>query len=167
MGTSPPAHRSQPHEFSEPCDFLGSWKASKDPREAEKKLGHLRRDYAKQVRELRRQYWYEMEAQRLEKQQKDEAKREATRLAKEERKAAKVALAKTLAAERKVFEDEFRQTLLQERAEKLENWRGKEAIREQKNSEKNELLRRQSSMWIDENDLEKKILDAIDDTTPL
>ncbi|KAJ8642499.1 hypothetical protein MRB53_004247 [Persea americana] len=38
---------------------------------------------------------------------------------------------------------------------------------EQKRNEKNELLRRQSSMWVDENDLEKKILEAIVDTTSL
>ncbi|XP_058070793.1 beta-mannosyltransferase 1 [Magnolia sinica] len=158
---------SQPHEFSKPTDFLGSWEAPKDPREAEKKLGLLRRDYAKQVKELRRQYWYEMEFQRQEKQLKDEADRESIRRAKEERKAAKAAMARTRAAERKVFEDEFRETLLKERREKLENWKAKEEMREHKKSEKKELLRRQSSMWIDEEDVEKKILEAVVDMTAL
>ncbi|XP_010275197.1 PREDICTED: uncharacterized protein LOC104610326 isoform X2 [Nelumbo nucifera] len=100
------------HEFSKPNEFLGSWKPPKDPKEAEAKLGQLRRDYAKQVKELRKQYIYEMELQRLEQQQKDEAKREAMRLAREERNAAKAAMAQARAEERKAFEEEFRQTLV-------------------------------------------------------
>lgn len=56
---------------------------------------------------------------------------------------------------------------LKERAEKLENWKMKEKMREEKKKEKNELLRRQSSLWINEPELEKKILEAIVDTTPL
>lgn len=56
---------------------------------------------------------------------------------------------------------------LKERAEKLENWKMKEKMREEKKKEKNELLRRQSSLWINEPELEKKVLEAIVDTTPL
>lgn len=37
----------------------------------------------------------------------------------------------------------------------------------EKKKEKNELLRRQSSIWIDEVELEKKISNAILDSTPL
>ena len=59
------------------------------------------------------------------------------------------------------------QMQLKERAEKLENWRMKETKREEKKKEKKELLHRKSSLWIDESDLEKKILEAIVDTTPL
>ncbi|KAF8391626.1 hypothetical protein HHK36_023932 [Tetracentron sinense] len=185
--TSPSHHNQhqQEHDYSKPSEFLGSWKPSKDPKEAEAKLGMLRREYAKQVKELRKEYIYEMELRRQEKQLKDEANREAIRLAKEERKASKAAMAQARAAERKVVEEEFRQTLvmqdamlelkglvalstqLKERAENLENWRLKEKMREEKKSEKNELLRRKSSMWIDEPELEKKILEAIVDTTPL
>ena len=40
-------------------------------------------------------------------------------------------------------------------------------MHEEKKTEKKELLRRQSSMWIDELELEKRILEAIVDTTPL
>ncbi|RWR93713.1 hypothetical protein CKAN_02298100 [Cinnamomum micranthum f. kanehirae] len=172
MATSsspPPRHRLEPHEFSRPSDFLGSWdpSSSSDPREAQKRLALLRRDYEKQVRDLRKQYIYEMELQRQEKLLKDEAKREAIRLAKEERKAAKSAIAQSRAAERKIVEDEFRQTLLKERSEKLEFWKAREAMMEQKRSDKNELLRRQSSMWVDEEDLEKKIVEAFTDTTTL
>ncbi|KAJ4969559.1 hypothetical protein NE237_016260 [Protea cynaroides] len=90
---------------------IGSWKAPKDPKEAEANLGKLRRDYAKQVKELRKQYIYEMELQKQEKQLKDEAKREAIRIAREERKAAKDGMAQARAAEWKVLEEEFRQTL--------------------------------------------------------
>ena len=61
----------------------------------------------------------------------------------------------------------FVQMQLKERAEKLENWRMKEIKREEKKKEKNELLRRHSSLWIEETELEKKILEAIVDTTPL
>lgn len=43
----------------------------------------------------------------------------------------------------------------------------KENMMDEKRKEKNELLRRQSSIWIDERDLEKKILEAIVDTTHL
>ncbi|KAJ8622003.1 hypothetical protein MRB53_030532 [Persea americana] len=173
MATSsppPPLHRPEPHEFSRPSDFLGSWDPSSsfsDPREVQKRLALLRRDYKKRVRDFRKEYIYEMELQRQEKLLKDEAKREAIRLAKEERKAAKSAIAQSRAAERKIVEDEFRQTLLKERSEKLEFWKAREAMMEQKRIDKNELLRRQSSMWIDEKDLEKKIVKAFVDTTKL
>ncbi|XP_042513847.1 stress response protein NST1 [Macadamia integrifolia] len=165
-----PSHHNQhqlEQQFTKPNEFLGSWKAPKDPKEAEANLGQLRREYAKQVKELRKQYIYEMELQKQEKQLKDEAKREAVRIAREERKAAKAAMAQVRAAERKVLEEEFRQTLLKERAEKLEYWRSIEKRVEEKKKEKKELLRRQSSMWIDEQELVKKILDARVDTTPL
>ncbi|PKU65671.1 hypothetical protein MA16_Dca009708 [Dendrobium catenatum] len=57
--------------------------------------------------------------------------------------------------------------ILKERAEKLESWRKKEQLREQKKTEKKDLLRQQSSMWISEENLDKRILEAIVDTTPL
>ncbi|MCL7046858.1 hypothetical protein MKW94_021505 [Papaver nudicaule] len=109
--TSSSSHHQHEQEYSQPCNFLGSWTAPKDPKEAQAKLGLLRRDYAKQVRELRKDYFNEMELQRQEKQLKDEAKNEAIRIAKQERKAAKAAMSKARAAERQVFEEEFRQTL--------------------------------------------------------
>jgi hypothetical protein len=56
---------------------------------------------------------------------------------------------------------------LKERAEKLENWRMKEKTREENKKENNELLRRKSSLWIDEPELETRILEAIVDTTTL
>lgn len=56
---------------------------------------------------------------------------------------------------------------MKERAEKLEHWRMMEKTREEKKKEKNELLRRKSSMWVDENKLEEKLLEAIVSTTPL
>ncbi|XP_043707494.1 golgin subfamily A member 6-like protein 1 [Telopea speciosissima] len=165
-----PSHHNQhqlQHEFSTPNEFLGSWKPPKDPKEAEANLAQLRREYAKQVKELRKEYIYEMELHRQEKQLKDEAKREAIRLAREERKAAKAAMAQARAAERKAIEEEFRQTLLKERAEKLEYWRSREKRVKDRKNEKKELLHRQSSMWVDEQELEKKILEAIIDMTPL
>ncbi|XP_068666897.1 uncharacterized protein [Aristolochia californica] len=163
-----PFHRcKQPQEFAEPCDFLGSWERVEDPKEAEEKLAILRRDYKKQVKELRKQYIYEVELQQQEKQRKDEANKEKIRLEKEARKAEKAAAAKTRAAEREVAEAEFREMLLKERAEKLEHWRAMEAKREQKKKEKHELLCRQSSMWIGENELDKKALEAVCDIRPL
>ncbi|KAL4322945.1 hypothetical protein AHAS_Ahas14G0261200 [Arachis hypogaea] len=121
-------HR-QNHKFLDSNTFLGSWQPPKDPNEAEAKLAMLRRDYAKQVKEVRKQYIHEMELLQIEKQRKDEARREALRL--------------------------------KERAEKLENWRMKVRKHGEKMAEKKELLRRQSSMWIDEANLEAQILESI------
>lgn len=75
-------------------------------------LERLRRAYGKQVKQLRKEYAYEMEMLRVEKQRKDDARREALRIANEERRKAKAAAAQTRAAERMVFQEEFRQTLV-------------------------------------------------------
>ncbi|XP_021888288.1 vicilin-like seed storage protein At2g18540 [Carica papaya] len=165
--TSHHSHHQQTHKFLEASSFIGSWEAPKNPKEAESRLTQLRRDYAKQVKELRKEYVHEMALLRLEKQRKDEARMQTIRAANEERKRLKAEVAKVRAQERMVAEEEFRRTLLKERIEKLENWRMKEKVREDKKTEKSKLLSRQSSMWIDESELEKKIKDALDDTTSL
>ncbi|XVF65263.1 hypothetical protein PTKIN_Ptkin09bG0233500 [Pterospermum kingtungense] len=108
-----------------------------------------------------------MELVRLEKLRKEEARKEAIRVANEERQRLKAEAAKVRPQERMVAQQEFRQILLKERAEKLENWRTKQKLHEDKKKEANELLRKQSSMWIEENDLERKILEAMVDTKPL
>lgn len=56
---------------------------------------------------------------------------------------------------------------LNERAEKLENWRMKEKSREEEKKEERELLRKQSSLWIDEGELAKKTLEAMVDAKSL
>jgi hypothetical protein len=56
---------------------------------------------------------------------------------------------------------------MKERAEKLENWRKKEKLMEQKKAQQKELLRKKCDMWVAEDKLEEKILDAIVHTTPL
>ncbi|KAK4784474.1 hypothetical protein SAY86_018842 [Trapa natans] len=162
-------HRQPPqnHKFLEPTNFLGSWEAPKDPKEAEAKLAMLRRQYAKQVKEVRKEYIKEVELIRLEQQRKDEAKREAIRVAREERNKLKAAEAKVRAEERKIAEKEFRQMLMKERSEKLENWKMKEKTRDDKNKEKRQLIHRKSSMWIDEDNLEKSIFQAIVDIKTL
>ncbi|THG10383.1 hypothetical protein TEA_008455 [Camellia sinensis var. sinensis] len=132
----------------QPNTFLNSWNPPKDPKEAEAKLLQLRRQYAKKMKEVRKEYIQEMELQRLEKQRRDDARRESIRIAHEERKAAKAATKKAKAAEREAAEAEFRKTLLKERTEKLEYWRMKEKKIEEKKKDKNELVRRQSSMWV-------------------
>lgn len=165
--TSHHNHHQQNHKFLEANSFLGTWEAPKDPKEAERKLAQLRRDYAKQVAELRKEYVHEMELLRLEKQRKDEARMQAIRAANEERKRLKAEIAKVRAQERMVAEEEFRKILLKERREKLENWRMKEKMKEEKKTEKNEVLRRQSSTWIDESELEKRILEVVVYPTPL
>lgn len=58
----------------------------KDPREAERKLAQLRRDYAKKVSLYRKDYIHEIEMLRVEKQRKDEARLLAERAANEERR---------------------------------------------------------------------------------
>lgn len=149
------------HKFLSPHSFLGSWEAPRDPKEAEAKLALLRRDYAKQVKEVRKEYIREMEAMKLDKERKDEARREALRLANEERKKLKAQAAQLRAQERDIERQQFRQTLLKERAEKLEYWRMKVKMHEDKKAEKKELLNRQSSMWIDEGNLEKKVVESM------
>lgn len=168
--TAAPTHHKyhqQNQTYEEPNDYISSWKPPSEPKEAEAKLAQLRREYAKKVKELRKEYIYEMELQRLEKKRQDEAKKEAILQAREERKKLKAAAAEARAAERKVAEEEFRQTLMKERAQKLESWKMKEKLREEREKEKIELLRRQSSMWVDEPELEKKVLEAIVDSTTL
>ncbi|KAL2484148.1 hypothetical protein Fot_45592 [Forsythia ovata] len=155
------------HEFLHPSTFINSWKPPRDPKQAEARLNFLRRDYAQKVKEIRKAYIKEMELQRLEKLRKDEAKKEAMRIANEERKAAKAAKKKAEAIERQAAEEEFWRTLMKEKAEKLEYWRMREMKVEEKKKEKKELLHRQSSIWVDESELEKKTLEAIVDTTAL
>ncbi|CAI0392643.1 unnamed protein product [Linum tenue] len=155
-------NHKETHNYLEANSFLGSWEAPKNPKEAEKRLALLRRQYAKQVKEVRKEYIVEMEAMRMEKQRKDEARQEAIRIANEERRKLKAEAAKVRAEERKVAEEEFRQTLvLKERAEKLENWRMKEAKREEKKKSAKELLQRKSSGWVDEDKLEGQIIEAL------
>ncbi|KAG8481166.1 hypothetical protein CXB51_025935 [Gossypium anomalum] len=141
--------------------LLGQLEDPQRPKEAEKKLALLRRDYAKQVKNVRKEYIHEMELLRLEKLRKEEARKEAIRVANEERKRLKAEAAKVRAQERMVAEEEFRQTLLKERAEKLENWRMKQTLHENKKKEAKDLVRRRSSMWIEEQELESKIFSAI------
>ncbi|KAL4578445.1 hypothetical protein LXL04_014568 [Taraxacum kok-saghyz] len=168
--TAAPTHHNEHQrnqEYLSPNHYLNSWKPPKDPKEAQAKLDQLRRDYAKKVKVVRKEYIHEMELQRLEKQRKDEIKKEALRIESEERRAAKAAQKKVKAAERQVAEEEFRHTLLKERSEKLEYHKMREKKFMEKKKEKNDLLCRQSSIWIDEDDLEKKISNAIMDSSPL
>ncbi|XP_076883811.1 uncharacterized protein LOC143532725 [Bidens hawaiensis] len=161
-----PSHHNDHHrnqEYLSPSNYLNSWKQPKDPKEAQAQLHQLRREYAKKVKAVRKEYIHEMELMRIEKQRKDDIKKEALRIESEERRAAKTAEKKAKAAERQVAQEEFRQMLLKERAEKLEYHKKREQKFLEKKKEKNELLRRKSSQWIDENELEKKILDAIID----
>ncbi|XP_028804458.1 LOW QUALITY PROTEIN: reticulocyte binding protein 2 homolog b-like [Neltuma alba] len=165
--TAKPSHHNdhkRNHKFLEPSSFIGSWEAPKDPKEAEARLAQLRRDYAKQVKEVRKAYIQEMELMRLEKQRKDDARREAIRVANEQRKKLKAEVAKVKAEERKIAQEEFRQTLLKERADKLETWRRMMGKHEEKKKEQKDLLHKQSSLWIDESELEEKILEAVVDT---
>ncbi|GAA0149931.1 hypothetical protein LIER_08983 [Lithospermum erythrorhizon] len=54
---------------------------------------------------------------------------------------------------------------MKERAEKLEYWREREKKFEEKKKAAKELTRRKSSMWIDEVELEKKLLENFVETT--
>ncbi|KAL2933757.1 Hydrocephalus-inducing protein [Bienertia sinuspersici] len=158
---------SQNQVYLKPSTIIGSWEAPKSPKEALTKLALLRRDYAKQVKELRKHYINEMELQRQEKLRKDEALKLQILRQREERNKAKAAAAQARALQRKAFEDEFRQTLMKEKTEKLEYWRKREqAIQDRKNSKK-ELIERQSSLWIDEEKLEEQIMRTEDDNVDL
>ena len=100
--------RAEPHEFAKPSGYLGSWEPAAEPREAWARLDRLRKGYARDVRQLRRQYAYEVQLMEAERQRKAEA----ARIANQERRAAKLAAAQTRAAERRAFEEDFRQTLV-------------------------------------------------------
>ncbi|KAH6832641.1 hypothetical protein C2S53_006428 [Perilla frutescens var. hirtella] len=154
------AHRNQ-HEFLSPSSYINSWKTPRNPKEAAKQLAFLRRDYARKLKEVRKEYINEMELQRFEKLRKDAAKKEALRIANEERKAAKDAKKKAEAIERQAAQEEFRHMLMKERADKLEYWRMREKKIEEEKKEKKELLRRQSSKWIDESELLKTTMEYV------
>lgn len=100
------------HEFLSKNSFLGSWDAPRDPKEAEAKLTRLRREYALQVKEVRKEYIREMEVMKIEKERKDEARREALRVANEERKKLKAQAAQLRAQERDIERQQFRETLV-------------------------------------------------------
>ncbi|KAJ0253886.1 Stress response NST1-like protein [Hirschfeldia incana] len=162
-------HRShqETHSFLEPESYIGSWEAPKDPKDAERMLARIRREYAKKVSMYRREYVHEIEMLRVEKQRKDEARLLAERAANEERRRLKAEAAKVRAEERKVFEEEFRRTLRKEREEKLEFWRMTGLKREEKKKARKKLLHEQSSLWIEPKELEKKITEALVDSTTL
>ncbi|KAF2553724.1 hypothetical protein F2Q68_00036565 [Brassica cretica] len=105
-------HHQETHSFLEPESYIGSWEAPKDPKDAERMLAQLRRDYAKKVSLYRKDYVHEIEMLRVEKQRKDEARLVAERAANEERRRLKAEAAKVRAEERKIFQDEFRKTLV-------------------------------------------------------
>lgn len=56
---------------------------------------------------------------------------------------------------------------MKERADKLEYWRMREKKIQEKKKEKQELVHRLSSLWVEESKLEEKILAAITDVTSL
>ncbi|XP_051121652.1 uncharacterized protein LOC127245041 isoform X2 [Andrographis paniculata] len=152
----PHSHRSL-HEFLPPTSYANSWNPPRTPKEAAAQLAFLRRDYDRKVKQIRKEYIKEMEFLRIEKMRKDEARKEALRIVNEERKAAKDAKKKAEAIEREAAEQEFRKMLMKERAEKLEYWRVREKKIQEKKREKNELLRRQSSQWIEESAIESAV----------
>ncbi|PIN19079.1 hypothetical protein CDL12_08248 [Handroanthus impetiginosus] len=149
------------HEFRPPSTYINSWKPPRNPKEAAAQLASLRRDYDRKVKEIRKEYIQEMELQRIEKLRKDEARKEALRIANEQRKAEKDAKKKAEAIERQAAEEEFRQMLMKERADKLEYWRMREKNIEEKKKEKKELIRRQSSLWIDESEVVKAAVELV------
>lgn len=161
------AAAARDHDYASPCGFLGSWDPPSLPEEAEARLDRLRKEYERKMKQVRKECAHDVEMLRIEKERKDEARREAARVANLERKAAKAAAKQSLAAQRKAFQEDFRQTLMKERAEKLESWRAKEELREKKKEEKKDLLRRKSSLWIAEAELEQRVTAAIVDTTQL
>ncbi|CAH2044655.1 unnamed protein product [Thlaspi arvense] len=154
-------YHQETHSFLEPESYIDSWEAPNDPKEAQRKLAQLRRDYAQKVKVYRKEYIHEIEMLRVEKQLKDEARLQAERTANEERRRLKAEAAKVRAEERKIAEEEFRKTLMNERAEKLEYWRMVGVKREDKKKEKKTQLHEQSSLWIEPKELEKKITEAL------
>ncbi|KAK9682209.1 hypothetical protein RND81_10G058100 [Saponaria officinalis] len=171
--TQKPSHHRdhiQNHVYQKPSTFIGSFlqdEPPQNPKQALAKLALLRRDYAKQVKEVRKLYIEEMELQRQEQLRKAEARKLEILRQREERLISKAAAAQARAAQRKAFEHDFRLQLMKEKTEKLEYWRSRQkAIAERKNNKK-ELICKQSFQWIDEEELESKLLNAMVDTAVL
>ncbi|XP_073300899.1 uncharacterized protein [Primulina huaijiensis] len=155
------------HEFLPPSTYINSWKPPRNPKEAATQMDFLRRDYSRKVNQMRKVYIEEMELQRAEKLRKDEARKEALRITNEERKAAKDAKKKAESIERQAAEEEFRKMLAKERLEKLEYWKMRQRKIEERKKEMKELVRRKSSMWIEESDLVKTAMEKSIDTSGL
>uniref|UniRef100_A0A0E0MJL7 DUF668 domain-containing protein n=1 Tax=Oryza punctata TaxID=4537 RepID=A0A0E0MJL7_ORYPU len=157
----PPRHLAGPGEAGAATSSrapASTSAAGGSPRGIPARRARLRKGYVRDVRQLRGQYAYEAQLLEAKRQRKAEARAEAALLASEERKAA---------AEHRAFEEDFLQALMKERGEKLESWREKEKFKADKKAEDRELLRRKSSVWVAENQLEDIILRAIERTTPL
>lgn len=149
------------------ASFIGSWKPTDNPGLAKSRLVKLRKSYEKEVKELRKQYFYEVEAKKLEDQAKREAELERMKVAREERKAAKRKQSQLLAAQRQQQAEEFREMLSKERARKAERRMQKDKTHEQRRAREKELVRKKSSLWIEEKDLDRRIVESMVDTTPL
>lgn len=149
------------------ASVIGSWEPTDNPGLAKARLVKLRKSYEKEVKELRKQYFYEMEAKRLEDQAKREAELERMKVAREERKAAKRERSQLLAVQRQKQAEEFREMLSKERARNAERQMQKAKSLEQRRAREKDLIRQKSSLWIDEKDLDRRIVEAMLDTTPL
>ncbi|EAZ17442.1 hypothetical protein OsJ_32970 [Oryza sativa Japonica Group] len=67
--TSQAMARPEPHEFSKPSDYLGSWEPAGDPREAWARLERLRKGYARDMKERaeKLESWREKEKLKVQK----------------------------------------------------------------------------------------------------
>ncbi|GLJ49549.1 hypothetical protein SUGI_1050920 [Cryptomeria japonica] len=152
---------------SSASSYWGTWEPTNNPRVAQARLVKIRKDYKMQVSELRKQYYNELQAQKLEEDAMAKLRRSRVLAAKEKRNAAKKEQARLSALERLQQQAEFTQLLLKEKAEKAERQMRKLRQIEKRRDKDKELIRQKSSQWIDEKELDRRIVEAFVDTTQL
>ncbi|KAG6435403.1 hypothetical protein SASPL_100276 [Salvia splendens] len=144
-----------------------SWKPPRNPKEGNRQLALLRRDYGRQLKQIRKDYINEMELQRIEKLRKDTARKEALRIANEEGDWPRTRRRRQRPSRGRLLNRssgrcwKIARIQMKERAEKLGHWRMREKKIEEQKKEKKEILRRQSSKWIDEPDLVKTAMNNV------
>lgn len=126
-------------------------------------LAMMRREYEKQISELRKKYAAEEERKRKEKRQVEVVMRERIAVEKEKRLVIKKEKAQIRAVEVAEEMKILRTRLEEERKAKAARLQFREKRQLRLVAKEKEGVRQQSAIWIEEKDLERRILDALVD----
>ncbi|CAK9863816.1 unnamed protein product [Sphagnum jensenii] len=126
-------------------------------------LALYRREYDRQIAELRKKYAAEQERKKREEMQVKKLERERIMLEKAQRLVIKKQQAEIRAREVEEEAKALRLTLEKQREQKAayRQWKEKRLVRIR--AREKESIRQQSSSWIEEKDLERRIVDALVD----
>eukprot|EP00249_Psilotum_nudum_P006754 c20027_g2_i1 orf=286-981(+) len=126
-----------------------------------KRFAILRKSYANEVSSLRKKYFAEMEAQRKEKARLDAVRlleiQKAKKLRLEQKKERSEIRAREVEEERQILQAE----LAKERAEKAEHRKAREQKLEERRQKERDIIRQSSAHWIEEDQLELRVIRAI------